>query len=281
MKLEYSTIKDDDLFVLTNFNCEPAQDLFNKKGLFKIVWSKEKCVNITIDGYLVELKKDEVIFCTPFNVMNIDKSTEGLTAFVFNKEFFCIQTHDEAVSCNGFLFFGSSQPQIISLNEKEKKIFSMMLFFFDEEFMVNDHVQGEMLRTLLKKLLILSTRIVKKTIQEPTLPNAQMEIIRQYNLLVEAHFRTKHKVKDFANLLFKSPKTLSNFFKKYNEKSPLRIINDRILLEARRLLLYSNKTTEEIAHELGYKDTGHFSKFFKKNEGLSPTVFRTERRKIP
>ena len=154
-----------------------------------------------------------------------------------------------------------------------------MLFFFDEEFMVNDHVQGEMLRTLLKKLLILSTRMVKKTIQEPNLPNAQVEIIRQYNLLVEAHFPEKHKVKDFADLLFKSPKTLSNLFKKYNEKSPLRIINERILLEARRLLLYSNKTTEEIAYYLGYKDAGHFSKFFKKNEGLSPTVFRTERRK--
>ncbi len=279
MKLEYSTIKDDDLFVLTNFNCEPAKALFSKKGLFKIVWSKEKCVKIVIDGYLVELKKDQVIFCTPLNVMHIDPSSEGLTAFVFNKEFFCIQTHDEAVSCNGFLFFGSSQPQIISLNEKEKKIFNMLLFFFDEEFMINDHVHGEMLRTLLKKLLILSTRMVKKTIQEPNLPNAQMDLIRQYNLLVELHFREKHQVKEYADLLFKSPKTLSNLFKKYNEKSPLRIINERILLEARRLLLYSNKTTEEITYNLGYKDVGHFSKFFKKNEGVSPSVFRLERRK--
>lgn len=279
MKLEYSTIKDEDLFVLTDFSCEPAQDLFNKKGLYKIVWSKEKSVKILIDGYTVELKKDQVIFCTPLNVMDIDRSNQGLTSFVFNKEFFCIQTHDEQVSCNGFLFFGSSQPQVVSLNAKEKKIFDMMLFFFDEEFMVKDHIQGEMLRTLLKRLLILSTRMVKKNIKQPNLPNTQIDLIRKYNLLVEEHFHEKHQVKDYADLLFKSPKTLSNLFNKYGEKSPLTIINERILLEAKRLLLYSEKTTEEIAYELGYKDAGHFSKFFKNNEGLSPIAFKTERLK--
>lgn len=277
MKLEYSTIKDEDLFILTDFNCKPAQELLNEKGLYKIVWSREKSTEIIVDGYAITLNKDQVIFCTPLNVMNIDQSVEGLTSFVFNKEFFCIQTHDDEVSCNGFLFFGSAQPQIVSLNEKEKKLFEMMFFFFNEEFSIKDQIQGEMLRTLLKRLLILSTRMVKRDIPMPDLPNTQMDIIRQYNLLVEAHFREKHQVKDYADLLFKSPKTLSNLFNKYGEKSPLTIINERIVLEAKRLLLYSSKTNEEIAYELGYKDAGHFSKFFKKNKGISPVAFRAER----
>jgi len=61
----------------------------------------------------------------------------------------------------------------------------------------------------------------------------------------------------------------------------LTIINERIILEAKRLLLYSDKTNEEVATSLGYKDAGHFSKFFKNNEGLSPTAFRTERLTAP
>jgi len=279
MKLEYSTFKNEDLFTLTDFTCQPSQALLNKKGLYKIVWCRENSAKMIIDGYVVSPKKDEVVFCTPLNVMNIEVSTQGLIALVFNKEFFCIQTHDEEVSCNGFLFFGSSQPQIVALQEKEKKVFEMMLYFFEEEFSIKDHVQGEMLRTLLKRLLILSTRMVKKGIQEPDLPNVQIDIIRKYNLLVEQHFREKHQVKDYADLLFKSPKTLSNLFKKYGDNSPLTIINERILLEAKRLLLYSDKTNEEIAHELGYKDSGHFSKFFKRNEGVSPTIFKSERLK--
>ncbi len=280
MKLEYSTFKDNDLFILTDFRCQPSLDLLDKKGFYKIIWCREYETEIQIDGYSVVLKKDQVIFCTPLNVVEMDLQTKGIVAFIFNKEFFCIQTHDDQVSCNGLLFFGSSQPQIASLKAREKKLFNMIFDFFEEEFSIKDHIQGEMLRTLLKRLLILATRMIKGNLPEPNLPNAQMDIVRKYNLLVEEHFQELHQVKDYADLLFKSPKTLSNLFKKYGEKSPLTIINERILLEAKRLLLYSDKNNEEIASNLGYKDAGHFSKFFKNNEGLSPLAFRAERLKM-
>jgi AraC-like DNA-binding protein len=75
-------------------------------------------------------------------------------------------------------------------------------------------------------------------------------------------------------MLNKSPKTLSNLFKKYNEKSPLQIIQDRTILEARRLLRYSDKSIKEIAYEIGYEDIQSFSRFFKKIEGVSPSDFK-------
>ena len=150
----------------------------------------------------------------------------------------------------------------------------MMLYFFEEDFSIKDKLQGEMLRSLLKRLLIISTRMIKQDMLEPDITNVQVDIIRQYNLLVEKYFREKHQVKDYADLLFRSPKTLSNLFHKYGKKTPLSIIHERIILEAKRLLLYSDKTTEEIAFDLGYKDSGHFSKFFKKQEGVSPSLFK-------
>lgn len=279
MKLEYATIKDEDLFTLTNFTCHPSLALLNKKGLFKIIWSRSEEVSLNIDGYTIDLQPGQAVFCTPLNVVEVDKSSKDLICYIFNKEFFCIQTQDEAVSCNGFLFFGSSQPQVVTLKEREKALFENMLLLFEEELKLKDNFQGEMLRTLLKRLLLLSNRILKKEIKEPELPNAQLDLIRQYNLLVEQHFREKHKVKDYAELLFKSPKTLSNLFNKYNNKPPLTIINERILLEAKRLLLYSDRSNEEISYELGYNDSAHFSKFFKNNEGISPTSFKSERLK--
>ncbi len=281
MKLEYTTFKDGDLFTLTDFSCQPSLELLDRKGLYKIVWCRDNAAELTVDGYEISLEKDQVIFCTPLNVIEMDTSMEGIISFVFNKEFFCIQTHDDQVSCNGLLFFGSSQPQIVSLKGKEKKLFNMIFEFFEEEFTIKDHIQGEMLRTLLKRLLILATRMVREELPKADLPRTQIDIIRKYNLLVETHFHEFHQVKDYARLLFKSPKTLSNLFRKYGEKSPLTIINERILLEAKRLFLYSSKTNEEIAHSLGYKDAGHFSKFFKNHEGISPLAFRAERQKAP
>jgi len=274
MKLSYSSFKDEDVFILTDFKCNPAQKLFKEKGLYKVLWSRDKPVKLKVDDYQLTLRKGEVIFCTPLNVIEVPIDNMGLIAFVFNKQFFCIQTHDDQVSCNGFLFFGSSQPQKIKLCEKEILQFEILTNSFKEDFSIKDHLQGEMLRSLLKRLLILSTRMIKKELPQPSISNAHMSIIRQYNLLVEKHFREYHHVKDYANLLYKSPKTLSNLFPKYSEKSPIMVINDRIILEARRLLLYSDKSTNEIATELGYKDSGHFSKFFKKHEGVSPSVFK-------
>ncbi|WP_378172737.1 helix-turn-helix domain-containing protein [Aquimarina sp. SS2-1] len=277
MRLDYSSIKDESSFIYTDFNCSAALDLLRDKGLYKIIWSKDYPVSFHVDGSLIELKKDQIIFCTPINVLEIEKGTAGMISLVFNREFYCIRDHDQEVSCNGFLFFGSSIPQILSLDEKEKISFEMMFDSFREEFETKDNIQGEMLQTLLTRFLIKSRRLIKEDLPEPDLPNNQLDIIRKFNVLIEQHFREKHQVADYAELLFKSPKTLSNLFHKYSDKSPLATINERIVLEAKRLLLYSDKTSEEIAYELGYKEAGHFSKFFKKHAGMNPTDFKSKK----
>jgi len=277
MRLDYSSIKDESSFILTDFNCSSSLDLLRDKGLYKIIWGKDHEVSFRIDGSLINLKKDQIVFCTPINVLEIDKNTDGIISLVFNREFYCIKDHDEEVSCNGFLFFGSSVPQILTLNEKEKISFVTMFDSFREEFENKDQIQGEMLQTLLKRFLIKSRRLIKEGLPEPEIPNNQLDIIRKFNVLIEKYFREKHQVADYAELLFKSPKTLSNLFRKYSDKSPLATINERIVLEAKRLLVYSDKTSEEIAYELGYKEAGHFSKFFKKHAGMNPTEFKNKK----
>ena len=274
MKLSYRGFKDEDEFVLSDLSCQPSQDLLNKQGFYKIIWNQSDKTNISIDNYKLSLQAHEVVFCTPLNKVEIPIDSQGIYAFIFNKEFFCIQTHDDQVSCNGLLFFGSAQPQRIQLTETELSHFQLMQEQSEEDFHIKDHLQGEMLRSLLKRLLIMSTRIMSNRLPDKSISKAQIDIVRQFNILVEKHFREYHKVKDYANLLFKSPKTLSNLFLMYNDKSPLMMINERILLEAKRLLLYSDKSSNEIAVELGYKDGGHFSKFFKKHIGITPILFR-------
>ncbi|RMB62906.1 AraC family transcriptional regulator [Dokdonia sinensis] len=273
MKLEYRNAKDESHLVLTDFNCAPSQQLLADKGLYKILWAKEASRKIIVDGYKVQLEKGQVIFCTPLNVLEVAQS-DGLVALLFNREFYCIQDHDAEVSCNGFLFYGSSKPPQIALDEKSIKSFDAMFFMFQEEFETRDHIQGEMLRVLLKRLLIKSSRLIKEQLPEPDIPKPQFDTVRQYHILVEQHFKSKHKVAAYAELLFKSPKTLSNLFKKSGDKSPLAIINERIILEAKRLLLYSDKNAEEVAYEIGFNDAGHFSKFFKKHTGMPPTAFK-------
>lgn len=274
MKLEYHNIRDEGRFIVTNFQCGPSLQLLQEKELYKIVWCTAGETQLTVDGYEVTLKENQVLFCTPINVVDIPVDNFGLVSFVFNREFYCIQHNDSEVSCMGMLFFGSSNAPIAKLSERHIKSFNAMLTLFKEEFETKDHIQGEMLRTLLKRMLITATRLIKSDNFTEELTVKQIDLIRKYNILVEQNFKEKHQVADYAEMLFKSPKTLSNFFKKHNAKSPLKIINERITAEAKRLLLYSDKSAEEIAYELGYNEPSHFSKFFKNQTGKSPLAFR-------
>ena len=81
-------------------------------------------------------------------------------------------------------------------------------------------------------------------------------------------------VKEYADMLNRSPKTLSNLFMRYGLPSPLRVIHERIEAEAKRLLLYSTKSAKEIADILGFEDLATFSRFFKKMEGKSISEYR-------
>ena len=275
MKLEYQGIREESSFILTNFNCSPAQRLLRDKGYYKILWNREKTHAVSIDGYSLILKKNQVLFCTPLNILEIPLDT-GLISIVFNREFYCLRDHDHEVSCQGLLFFGSSLPPIITLNKIEIVSFETMFHIFKEEFETKDQIQGEMLRVMLKRLLIKSTRLVTEKSINSKLSAPQLDLVRKYYILVENHFKEKHQVTEYAELLFKSPKTLSNLFKKTGDESPLKIINERIVLEAKRLLLFSTKNADEIGYELGYKEAAHFSKFFKSHTGLPPAQFREQ-----
>ncbi|WP_298900585.1 helix-turn-helix transcriptional regulator [uncultured Psychroserpens sp.] len=274
MNFRYSKHPEQGNLVLTDFNCASFEKRLGVGDYYKIIWAKDTAINMGIDGYSITLEKNQVLFCTPFNMIQIEPFSKGAISIIFDREFYCIRDHDHEVSCNGFLFLGSSAPAIVDLTEKERKSFELHFMFFEEEFETKDHVQGEMLRVLLKRLLIKSVRLLKKTIIDPSMEQSKVDIIRQFNLLVEANFKEKHKVSDYANLLNKSPKTISNLFTKYNNKTPLQVINDRIILEAKKLLLLSEKSSKEIGYELGFSEASHFSKFFKNQVGTSPIYFK-------
>lgn len=145
---------------------------------------------------------------------------------------------------------------------------------FVDEFQTTDNIQKDMLQMLLKRLIIILTRLAKERYTDHSLNSAQLDIVRSYNMLVEMHYRNEHQVKFYADQLHKSPKTLANLFALYNHKSPLTVIQERIMLEAKRLLIYTKKSAKEIAFHLGFEDAAYFSNSFKKHTGQTPQDFR-------
>jgi AraC-like DNA-binding protein len=86
---------------------------------------------------------------------------------------------------------------------------------------------------------------------------------------LETNFRTQHTVRFYAGALNKSPKTLANHFALFNHPAPSKLIQRRIVQEARRYLFYTDKTAKEIAYSLGFASPAHFSRFFKNQTGAN------------
>ncbi len=200
---------------------------------------------------------------------------DQLIAWQFNREFYCIVNHDAEVGCVGFLFYGIEHPMFIQLNEEENEKMLHLEKMFSDEWFSKDNFQGEMLRTLLKHLIIKTTRTAKQQNKNYIrFPDEKLDIVRKFALLLEGHFKTAHGVKFYAEALNKSPKTLSNIFALLGQPAPSKIIQNRIILEAKRYLHYTDKTAKEIAYELGFESPAHFSRFFKMYTGTNISKFR-------
>ena len=240
-----------------------------------ILWFQTDDNNFIIDGKRYSFAKNQIVFLTEFHKADAIKKVSA-KFLRFNRSFYCVIDHDIEVSCKGVLFFGASQLPIITIPDEEIEHFQILWKMFVIEIHSKDGLQIGMLQMMLKRYLILSTRLYKKQ-HQLSIIKKEIDIIREFNFLVEQNFKTKHTVIEYAELLNKSPKTISNIFSKINSKSPLKYIQERIMLEARRLLYYTDKPIKEIAYEIGYDDIQTFSRFFKTQEGVSPSEYKEKR----
>lgn len=248
-----------------------GRDKANK--YFTIAWNTGPATVITIDEMEYEFLHNSLVtllFDQTFTFENAD----DIVAWQFNREFYCIMDHDHEVSCVGFLF-GSTDHLFIKLDDRAIHQLELLRDMFKNELTITDNIQHEMLRVLIKRLIVNITRLARlEFVPVKKIKEDKYHLLRQFNLLVEAHYRKEHSVSFYAAQLHKSPKTLSNLFAAYNQKSPSQVIQERVLVEAKRLLAYTTRSVKEIAYELGFEDAAYFSNFFKKHTLYSPLDFR-------
>lgn len=252
-------------------NCSPLKEQL--EDTLRLLWFTSDNNNVKIDGVPHTFHKNSLIFLTQFHSIEYE-FVDTVKLLRFNQPFYCILDHDSEVGCKGVLFYGATTIPMVIPEENELDILETAWKMGLMEFEMQDNLQLEMLQMMLKRILILCTRIYKRQTDLSKLDSPQDSIVREFNYLVEVHFKEKHTVADYADLLHKSPKTISNVFKKLGVKSPLQYIQERILVEAKRMLWYTNDDVSEIAYELGFNDVQVFSRFFKNQEGTSPSSFR-------
>lgn len=238
-----------------------------------------KGYKITVDFSVYTTRQPSLFFVGPNQYLKIEKSGNASGYIIFyNRDFYCIQIHDQEVACDGVLFNNINNMPLVTIEKGESGFIDYLFQQIKDEFVLEDSSMEEMVRTYLKQLLIKATRLWKKEhLDKKTIEQKKdLEFFRKFTLLVDAHYKTLHTVADYADHLSMAAKTVTHKFKRLNLPQPNEVIKNRIILEAKRLLVHTSMTAKEIAHELGYEDPAYFSRQFQIKTGESPSSFRTK-----
>ena len=136
-----------------------------------------------------------------------------------------------------------------------------------------EHVASSM--ALLLTLLIQVLRHEPQAAEgEQRPPSRRSQQLAGFREQVDMHYRTHRPLGDYAAELGMTLATLGRLCQEHLGMTPMHVINARLILEAKRMLGHSSLSVKEIAHELGFADVGYFSRFFRKQAGVSPSEFR-------
>ncbi len=169
-------------------------------------------------------------------------------------------------------FYLSQNHPLIQLNESECNKIEVMFKEVNEEFHVQLPLKNERLGSLVDLIYITLSRLYHGE-QQSREHNSYYKI-QQLQKLIDEHFRTKKYPKDYADMMNITPRHLSRLCREVLDTTTTELIADRIVLEAKRLLIHNNITVTSVADLLGYEDVSYFSRLFKNKEKVTPKVFQ-------
>ncbi|WP_316840090.1 helix-turn-helix domain-containing protein [Pedobacter gandavensis] len=214
-----------------------------------------------------------IFFATPFQTIHFKEVPKGkIMMLQFHGDFYCIAYHKAEVACNGLLFNNIFLEPSITLVPEEAQSFDFLLGQLKAE-LHQEQPNEAVLTAYLQLFLAQSSRIKLKTSTTKVQP-AREELMESFQSALEENFLQLRKPADYANLLHLNPNTFTKRCKKHFGKTPTTLIQERLVLEAKKQLHLTRKSIKEVAYALNFEDEYYFSRFFKKMTGVSPQIFR-------
>lgn len=234
-----------------------------------------------IDFQSYEIKQRSIHFISPGQVHRIAGKAEN-QGFVlaFTGSFLLENDQYLPVGLNSLDFFNPVQGnQILQLDIDEYRSILQLV----EGIEVDQHEMGDYARDIVRSYIMIILNKCKHYYSLLRLDDSQPEgsvlkLVEKFKNNVDQHFRTMHQVQEYSQLLNITPGHLNRCCKKLTGLNASELVLHRIVLEAKRLLIFTEKTSKEVAFELSFEDPSYFSRIFKKKTGFSPTSFRNRMR---
>ena len=252
-----------------------------RANYYSFVFIKQGRGNYTTDNQTFEYNDRTVYFTNPGHLKAFEfyQLTEGYL-ITLSEQFLKKNVHKDIFEQFPFLLAETIPPQPFD----EAGFMEIELFYAQilKEYRGESANKNQIIGSLLVVILLKLKELFWADYQPLEEGDRSSAIVKQFKLLLEKHYRdlaegranSQFKAKHYAQELNIHPSYLSAVIKSKTGKPVSQWITEKTLDQAKALLTHSNASIKEIGYQLGFSELAHFSNFFKKNTGLTPSAFK-------
>jgi AraC family transcriptional regulator, transcriptional activator of pobA len=249
----------------------------HRTDFYRIIWFQTGNPSHLVDFEEIKITEPSFLFIHKDRVHRFDKDTrhDG-KVLIFTDDFLRRTETDNIFLSTSPLFSVFSSPIILPAEQGQlSALFAIIESGVDQKF---ESPQGETLYHLLLSFLHTAQHLtITKTGNVRNRTDADL-LVNDFLMLVERNFRMRLSIAKYAELLNVHVTKLNQAILQEKGTSAKRLVNERLLLEAKRLLVHSSASLKEISYQLGFRQTTNFVKMFHLQTGKTPMAFQKANR---
>lgn len=248
----------------------------HRHNYYTVIWSFTATGKHIIDFKEYPIKPHQIFFVNPSQVHQIisDPNPTGYV-ILFTPEFLERNSIRSDFISNLKLFQLRDESAALPINLKMREKLKIFADQMLEAFNSNADLSMDIIGAYLKLFLIECNghcSLSKNTNTQSV--EVGKTLVKKFKEIVEKNFSKWHQVKEYADALNVTPNYLNEVIKTAINVSAKEFIQNRIVVEAKRMIVFTNKSSKEIGYEMGFEDPSHFSKFFKSQSGQTLQEFK-------
>jgi AraC-like DNA-binding protein len=246
----------------------------HRHDFYHAVWVTNGSGTHIIDDQQFEVRPHALYFMSPGQVHDFRLSDDAKGYSIsFSAEFFSLQLENKKVLDEMPFFRVDNAVACLYLESTQVSTLRPVIEEMAAEHQAAQVGYLDVLRSYLAIFLMKACRFVEPaSSSEPVVRN--LMVARRFKALLEEHFQTVSEPTEYARMLRVTERALNDATRRVLGATANKLIRDRLMLEAKRLLLHSETPVSQIADQLSFEDPAYFSRCFKKHTGRSPIEYR-------
>jgi AraC-like DNA-binding protein len=246
----------------------------HRLDFYQVLWFKAGRKTHMVDFEMMTIEPNTLLFVSKNSVQMFSDEPELQALNVIFTDGFFSRTSDDLHWLRSTILYNdllTTSKLTIAADSELPDFYEKLLAELGKE---KDNVQDDLLRLQLKTMLLKAER--ERRVQDfvEIKDSPQLRLVTEFRTLLEISFIAYKQVSYYTDHMGISPKRLNHATQLILGETPKSLIDERVLLESKRLLSYASDSVKEIAFSLGFEEPTNFIKYFRKHTHHTPLQFR-------